>query len=49
MRSTQERYRRQAEAKKDAAGIKSIDAEIKKVQESVTKYTDKYNNIDRKH
>lgn len=44
-----EQKKRQAEAKKDAAGVKAIDAEIKKIQESVTKYTDKYNNIDRKH
>ncbi|AEV98417.1 hypothetical protein A4D02_22300 [Niastella koreensis] len=44
-----EQKKRQAEAKKDVAGVKSIDADIKKVQENVTKYTDKYNNIDRKH
>lgn len=44
-----EQKKRQAEAKKDAAGIKQIDAEIKKLQDAVTKYTDKYNNIDRKH
>ena len=44
-----EQKKRQAEAKKDVAGAKAIDADIKKVQENVTKYTDKYNNIDRKH
>ncbi|OQP64529.1 hypothetical protein [Niastella populi] len=44
-----EQKKRQAEAKKDAAGVKAIDAEIKKMQDAVTKYTDKYNNIDRKH
>jgi hypothetical protein len=44
-----EQKKRQAEAKKDAAGVKTIDAEIKKMQDNVTKYTDKYNNIDRKH
>ncbi|WP_207512794.1 hypothetical protein [Longitalea luteola] len=44
-----EQKKRQAEAKKDAAGIKAIDAEIKKIQDNVTRYTDKYNNIDRKH
>lgn len=44
-----EQKKRQAETKKDVAGVKTIDAEIKKVQEDVTKYTDKYNNIDRKH
>ncbi len=44
-----EQKKRQAEAKKDAAGVKAIDAEIKKLQDAVTKYTDKYNNIDRKH
>lgn len=44
-----EQKKRQAEAKKDVAGVKTIDADIKKVQEDVTKYTDKYNNIDRKH
>ena len=44
-----EQKKRQAEAKKDAAGVKAIDAEIKKLQDVVTKYTDKYNNIDRKH
>jgi tetratricopeptide (TPR) repeat protein len=44
-----EQKKRQAEAKKDVAGVKAIDADIKKVQENVTKYTDKYNNIDRKH
>jgi tetratricopeptide (TPR) repeat protein len=44
-----EQNKRKAEAKKDAAAIKQIDAEIKKVQDNVTKYTDKYNNIDRKH
>jgi tetratricopeptide (TPR) repeat protein len=44
-----EQKKRQAEAKKDAAGVKAIDADIKKVQENVTRYTDKYNNIDKKH
>jgi len=44
-----EQKKRQAEAKKDVAGVKQIDGDIKKIQESVTKYTDKYNNIDRKH
>lgn len=44
-----EQKKRQAEAKKDAAGVKAIDADIKKMQDAVTKYTDKYNNIDRKH
>lgn len=44
-----EQKKRKAEAKKDAAGVKAIDAEIKKLQEAVSKYTDKYNNVDRKH
>jgi hypothetical protein len=44
-----EQKKRQAEAKKDVAGVKAIDGDIKKMQDSVTKYTDKYNNIDRKH
>lgn len=44
-----EQKKRQAEAKKDAASVKQIDAEIKKLQDGITKYTDKYNNIDRKH
>lgn len=44
-----EQKKRQAEAKKDAAAVKQIDAEIKKLQDGITKYTDKYNNIDRKH
>lgn len=44
-----EQKKRQAEAKKDVAGVKAIDADIKKMQDGVTKYTDKYNNIDRKH
>jgi tetratricopeptide (TPR) repeat protein len=44
-----EQKKRQAEAKKDVAGVKAIDGDIKKMQDNVTKYTDKYNNIDRKH
>lgn len=44
-----EQKKRQAEAKKDVAGVKAIDGDIKKMQDAVTKYTDKYNNIDRKH
>ena len=44
-----EQKKRQAEAKKDVAGAKAIDGDIKKIQENVTKYTEKYNNIDRKH
>lgn len=44
-----ETKKRQLEAKKDVAGVKSTDAEIKKVQDNVTKYTDKYNGVDRKH
>jgi len=44
-----ETKKRQAEAKKDVAGVKSIDAELKKIQDNTAKYTDKYNNIDRKH
>jgi tetratricopeptide (TPR) repeat protein len=44
-----EQKKRQAEAKKDAAAVKQIDADIKKLQDAVTKYTEKYNNIDRKH
>jgi hypothetical protein len=44
-----EQKKRQLEGKKDAAGVKAVDAEIKKVQDAVTKYTDKYNGVDRKH
>jgi hypothetical protein len=44
-----EQKKRQAEAKKDVAGVKAIDSDIKKMQDNVTRYTDKYNNIDRKH
>lgn len=44
-----EQKKRQAEAKKDVAGVKAIDGDIKKMQDNVTRYTDKYNNIDRKH
>jgi tetratricopeptide (TPR) repeat protein len=42
----------QLEAKKSGktpAEVKQLDADIKKIQDNVTKYTDKYNNIDRKH
>lgn len=44
-----EQKKRAAESKKDAAAVKSIDAEIKKAQDNVSKYTDKYNGVDRKH
>lgn len=44
-----EQKKRQAEAKKSAAEVKQYDADLKKAQDDITRYTDKYNNIDRKH
>lgn len=38
-----------AEAKKLAADVKTYDAEIKKIQDKTTIYTEKFNNVDRKH
>jgi hypothetical protein len=44
-----EQKRNAAETKKNAAEMKQYDSELKELQADVTKYTEKFNNVDRKH
>ena len=44
-----EQKRNAAEVKKNTADMKQYDAELKTLQADIDKYTDKYNNVDRKH
>ncbi|NII28705.1 hypothetical protein HB364_26730 [Pseudoflavitalea sp. X16] len=44
-----ETKRNAAETKKATAEMKQYDADIKKLQEKTTLYTEKFNNVDRKH
>lgn len=44
-----EQKRNAAEVKKDAAALKQYDSELKELQTEITKYTEKFNNVDRKH
>lgn len=44
-----EQRRNAAEVKKAAAEVKQYDSELKELQADITKYTDKFNNVDRKH
>ena len=44
-----EQKRNQAETKKDAATLKQYESELKELQADIAKYTDKFNNVDRKH
>lgn len=44
-----EQKRNAAEVKKATAEVKQYDSELKELQADITKYTDKFNNVDRKH
>jgi hypothetical protein len=44
-----EQKRNAAEVKKATAELKQYDSELKELQADITKYTDKFNNVDRKH
>jgi hypothetical protein len=44
-----EQKRNAAEVKKATAEVKQYDSELKELQVDIDKYTDKYNNVDRKH
>lgn len=44
-----EQKKNDAERKKVAADLKKYEAEYKSLQDEITKYTEKYNNVDRKH
>ncbi len=44
-----EQKRNAAEVKKVAADVKQYEAQLKELQADIDKYTDKYNNVDRKH
>jgi tetratricopeptide (TPR) repeat protein len=44
-----EQRKNAAEAKKLAADVKKYEADIKVLQDEITKYTEKFNNVDRKH
>lgn len=44
-----EQKKNAAEAKKNAAEVKSLEADIKKLSDKTTEYTEKFNNVDRKH
>lgn len=44
-----EQKRNAAEVKKNTAEVKQYEAELKLLQADVTKYTDKFNNVDKKH
>jgi len=44
-----EQKRNAAEVKKNTAEVKQYEAELKELQADVTRYTDKFNNVDKKH
>lgn len=44
-----EQKRNAAEVKKNAAEMKQYDSELKELSAEISKYTDKFNNVDRKH
>jgi hypothetical protein len=44
-----EQRRNAAEVKKATAEVKQYDSELKELNADITKYTEKFNNVDRKH